>query len=555
MKFKDNYKWLSGWIHDYYCDKDGSELIFDINNNDYFECPVCHYKYDDKKRKNAWITKYRYTIFGNLEKYSEKYILEKNDKYLRFIESALGYYSSNYDKFLIHNKDGNIFNDYNNESNRCGKITAQGLNEAMISIQIVNCINNISEYLNDDIKQAVFNKLFKEIYKLLKPQVNKIHNIKCYEICAIGMMGIISKNSEMIDFAFNSPYSLYTQLDNGITNDYFWFEGSFHYHFFVLKPILQLLNIAQKYNYDIPQKYYEIARNMLIQCYKCSFSDCSLPSPNDGWPNRNLSDYLQVYILGNQIFKNEFSDIIKSIGDMKNKFDTTIHMSDTGFSVLKNEYWNIFIKYKDNDLSHAHPDKLNIEIKHKNTFLTHDLSTSGYGSNISKEFYKKTYSHNTIVIDGKDQDLECESTIKLHNNNIIDVKVKNVYNGVAMARKIELSSNRINDQIIVEYSGNKKVDYLFHSDAKLISKFAYEKVKTFKEYPYLKNIKRVIHKDYVILEWKLDNEIISSKIDLKNKQLFICESPSNPDINKRITLIVRCCNNSNILFNIKWEVI
>lgn len=102
MEFNDNYRWLSGWIHDYYCDKDGSELIFD---------------------------------------------------------------------------------NYNNESNRCGKITAQGLNEAMISIQMINCINNVSDYLNNNIKQASFSKLFKEIYKLLKPQVNKIHNMlrnMCY---------------------------------------------------------------------------------------------------------------------------------------------------------------------------------------------------------------------------------------------------------------------------------------------------------------------------------------------------------------------------------------
>lgn len=71
-----------------------------------------------------------------------------------------------------------------------------------------------------------------------------------------------------------------------------------------------------------------------------------------------------------------------------------------------------------------------------------------------------------------------------------DVKIKNIYNDVSISREIELLSNVINDQIIVGYTGNEKVDYLFHSDAKLISKFDYEKVKTFKEYPYLKNIKK-----------------------------------------------------------------
>lgn len=553
MNFRDDYKLLSGWIHNYYCDKDGAELIFDINNNDYFKCPICNRKYDDEKRKNAWVIKYRYKIFETLEKYSEEYLIKKNDKYLKFIENALSYYSSNYDNFLIHDKDGNIFDDYVNKSNKCGKITAQGLNEAMISIQMVNCISNVEKYLRKDIKYEVFNKLFKEIFKLLSPQINKIHNINCYEVCAIGMMGIISKNNEMIDFAFNSPYSFYKQLDNGTTSDYFWFEGSFHYHLFVLKPILELLRIAQKYNYDVPQRYYEISKHMLIQSYKSSFNDCSLPSPNDGWPNRSLLNYLQIYKLGNEIFKGAFSDIIKSINDKKNIYNITMHCIDSGFSNLKNYYVNIFIKYKNNDFIHAHPDKLNIEIKCGNAFLTHDLSTSGYGSNISKKYYKKTYAHNTIIIDGDDQNLECKSIVRLADGNTIDVKIENIYNNVNASRKIQLSPNIINDQIFVEYMGNKNVDYIFHCDAKLITEVSYKDIESFKEYPYFKNFKEVDYQDYIVLKWQLDNKMILNKIDLNDKKLFICESPDNPGTHNRTTLIIRASKGNDISFNTIWE--
>ncbi len=52
-----------------------------------------------------------------------------------------------------------------------------------------------------------------------------------------------------------------------------------------------------------------------------------------------------------------------------------------------------------------------------------------YLHHISKEFYRKTYSHNTIVVDGKDQNLKCESSIKLHNDNIFDVNIKDIYIG------------------------------------------------------------------------------------------------------------------------------
>lgn len=551
MIFNDNYEWISGWIHDYYCDRDGSELIFDLNNNKYFECPICNFKYTDEKRKKAWITKYRYKIFKLLEDYSKKYLENKNEEILTYIEEALNYYSLNYDKFKIHNKDGEIF-DAINTSNRCGRITAQGLNEAMISIQVVNCINNISSYLDYETKKNVFNLLFFQIYELLKPQINKIHNICCYEMCAIAMMGIISNNKEMLEFAFNSPYSFYNQLDKGITKDYFWFEGSFHYHFFVLKPILELLKLAKTYDFDISEKYYNICKMMLIQGFKCSFDDCSLPSPNDGWPNRHLSDYIDVYNLGNELFNDEFSNIKKFINDKTNTMGTN-HFIDSGFSILKNEHWNIFVKYKDNNINHAHPDKLNIEIKNGNDFLTHDLSTSGYGSDISKNFYKKSYSHNTIVIDGNNQNLECETIIDSSSENMIDIRTKNVYDNVNISRKIQLLSNEIVDEIKV-YNCNKNVDYFFHCDANLITKLDFNDIESFKEYAYLKNIKEVNFKnDDIILEWNLNDKVIISKINLKNKKLYICDSPDNPNIKNRTTLIIRSNNEERISFKIEWE--
>lgn len=554
MTFTDDYEWVSGWIHDYYCDKDGSALIFDLNNNKYFECPVCNLRYTDEKRKRAWITKYRYKIFNLLENYSKKFLedVKKYRKLLIFIEDALNYYSLNYDKFSIHNKDGEIFVTIINPSNKCGRIMAQGLNEAMISIQIVNCINNINSYLEDKTKKNVFNLLFSQIYELLKPQINKIHNICCYEICAIAMMGIISNNKEMLEFAFNSSYSFYNQLDKGITKDSFWFEGSFHYHFFVLKPILELLKLARVYNFDIPEKYYTIGKMMLIQGFKCSFNDCSLPSPNDGWPNRQLLDYLEVYNLGNDLFNGEIPHIIKRISTKMNKIGT-IHCIETGFSMIKNKYWDIFIKYKDHNINHAHPDKLNIEIKNNNKFLTHDLSTSGYGSNISNDYYKQSYSHNTIVIDGKNQNLACDTIVSSYSENMIDVNVKNAYENVNISRKIQLVSKKFIDEIKIDYC-EKNVDYFFHCDAKLITKLNFKENVSFEEYPYLKNSKEVnLKSDNIILEWKLNDKILVSKIDLKNKKLYICDSPDNPNLKNRTTLIIRSHNKEKNLFIIEWK--
>lgn len=550
MTFRDNYKYISGWIHDYYCDKDGAELIFERDNSDLFECPLCHYKYQDEKRKRAWITKNRYYIFDLLEEYSKKYLEDKDLEKLLYIIDSLNYYSLNYDKFVIHDKNGTIYNNLSN-AKRSGRITAQGLNEAMVMMKVVNAISNLNAYLNKETKDNILKLLFPQVFALLKPQVKKIHNIDCYLICTIGAMGILSNNKEMLDFAFNSENSFYKELNIGVTKDYFWFEGSFHYHFFILKPILELLKLAKKHKYLIPNKYYDIVKKMLINSFKISFSDTTLPSPNDGWPNRSLEDYLEVFKLGNEVFDNAFQDIINSINKKQNN-TPTVHYFNSGFSNLKNKYWNVFIKYQDINYNHSHPDKLNIEIKLQNDFLTHDLATSGYGSKISQEYYKKTYSHNTIVIDGNNDFNESTSQINSNTENMIDVPINNIIPDVNATRCITINNKSISDYVKVEIKSNHTIDYIFHSDAKLVTKLDNFSFCNFKDYPYFKNIKKINTQDKEIsLEWTLNDKKIISRINLENKDLFICDSPDNPNIKNRTILVIK---NNDKDYNPKFEI-
>lgn len=473
---------------------------------------------------------------------------------MEFIKNTLQYYADNYDKFPLHDKNGNIFEENEAKPNNLGKITSQGLNEAMITLQIAHTVNNVKDYLSDELKSNIF-KLFGKIYNLLKPQVDKIHNIQFYEICAIAIMGILSNNKEMMDFAFSSKYSFYQQLDLGVTADYFWYEGSFHYHLFVLKPILEVLKLAKEYRYNIPLKYQVMIKKMLLQAFKCSFNDCSLPSPNDGWPNRQLKDYYDVFKLGNQVFNNDFVEILNDIKLHKNN-NQTIHCLNSGFSIIKNNYWNIFIKYQNVNCSHAHFDTLNVEIKQDNLFLTHDLSTSGYGCKLSKEYYKKTYCHNTISINGENQNINCNSIVNYYSENKLEVTSKNIYDNVNATREITINDHILTDKLIVNAQKEEIIDYLFHSDARLISKLEWIKCPNFKEYPYFTNVQKIIFpKKIIILEWLLGKKRITSEINLNNKDLYICCSPDNPNLYARTTLLIRSKSfNKEEVFSIKWTL-
>ncbi len=74
----------------------------------------------------------------------------------------------------------------------------------------------------------------------MAPQAVAIHNISCWSLSAIGVMGLAMHDQEMIDYAFKSQFNMHEQLKKGVTKDGFWYEGSIHYNFFLLEGVSYL---------------------------------------------------------------------------------------------------------------------------------------------------------------------------------------------------------------------------------------------------------------------------------------------------------------------------
>ncbi len=51
-----------------------------------------------------------------------------------------------------------------------------------------------------------------------------------------------------------------------------------------------------------------------------------------------------------------------------------IHSPTSNFAMLRNNNWNVFVKYGLNGKSHAHPDIMNIEVMYKDQRISRDLS-------------------------------------------------------------------------------------------------------------------------------------------------------------------------------------
>ena len=594
--FKDDPSVISEWGHYYFCNYDGGRLIYDRKNPKSHKCEICGKNYTDEVYDGVWTYFYRNEAILTAWKAAALYAYDKNQHYLDILMKIIGFYAKNYTKFVIHNKERERFLSVEEMTWGCGRILPQGLNESIITIRMIQALEIVKNDLPKLFLDEIYNSMFKEIFKLLKPQVNQIHNIRCWNNSAIAVMGFFFNDKEMIDFAFNGEYNIIRQIKEGVTKDGFWYEGSIHYNFFTLEGITPALLFSSIYNYDFDLEAKNIIRNMFISAYNYAFTNLYLPNPNDGWPSINLKTYSYIYSVAAKVFNSdkEIVNILKNI--LNNKYPrTTLPLSKpyyinneiafeqlllntdmdihnynivsqktlnfpmSNFGMLRNESMNVFVKYGLNGPSHAHPDIINIEVMHKDGMISRDISNAGYISLLCNEWHRRSLAHNTIIMNG--QDITSRSpgkTLKYSKNHII-CEALNVYDGVNEIREIKLLKNGFSDIVQIESKNDGVFDYVFHLENDISLKMSNDFIPSdlgFKEngYQYVKNVMKYNKKtDFLTLEAKRSNQNIVIDLDLKEHELYIVKTMDNPVNKERTTIIIRG-NGKNICYKMTLRI-
>ena len=118
--------------------------------------------------------------------------------------------------------------------------------------------------------------------------------------------------------------------------------------------------------------------------------------------------------------------------------------------MLRNDSWNVFLKYGLNGRSHAHPDIMNIEVMYKNLRLSRDLSNAGYQSRLCNEWHRKTLAHNTVCWNGTDITSVEPGKCLLFENDRVRCKAENVYEGIDYTRELKITENSVLDYFQAE---------------------------------------------------------------------------------------------------------
>tara|TARA_R110001606_G_scaffold192261_1_gene340062 strand:- start:1458 stop:2507 length:1050 start_codon:yes stop_codon:yes gene_type:complete len=193
---------------------------------------------------------------------------------------------------------------------------------------------------------------------------------------------------------YNKGYSiLKVELEEQILDDGAHFELSPMYHQIILHRILDSINLIRLNPWKddtLLNLLIEKAKLMLSWLKNVAYKDGSIPMVNDSaynitFSSKDLLDYAQKLNI-------EFN---------------TINLGASGYRKINNEAYELFLDVgnigPDYQPGHAHSDTFSFELMSKGRPFIVDTGTSTYEKNTIRQLERDTSSHNTVMINDKNQ--------------------------------------------------------------------------------------------------------------------------------------------------------
>ena len=555
--FNDAPERVSGWLHDYVCDKCSSLLQFKIDGGDYacnsFTCPKCGRILSGKKYLEAWTYQYRRWFAEQIMNVALRTDLEEA---VEFLQTYIDFYADHYLEFQLHG-----------EHIGKGRIMSQSLDEAVFSINLLKAVFFCKTHIESDVLEKWYLKLFRPMAEMLKGQVDSIYNISVWIQCSIAMTGLVFEDELLWESSCNGEFGLLNQLEEGCTKDNLWNEGSLHYHFYVLEALtaLSAVLIKTKPGHPIISKI----KKMYFAPLALSSDGWELPSLNDGWKPITLSTYgdqiiQAAYLTNDERLRKLSCRIIREdpallnnpcvravLQNQKNEMSLAF---DDHVAIVERPFW-MTLKSGSIKTIHSHYDCLSITLEP----VSKDLGTPGYGSSLTKKWYRHALSHSCVAIDGQQLPASPDNYCTLTDTKVSAFSFTREGNDVIRAERcLEPNLDYVTDRTRIDTRHAHVFDWIFHGSSELIMhmkkhsavlKELNDSYHLFEDV-YIVDCERAFFAEYVVNnDWAIGLEI-----QLPEKSgVYVAKTPGNPSDEKRNTILVRVDGSSiNIEARYHW---
>ncbi len=311
-----------------------------------------------------------------------------------------------------------------------GKVGCQTLDEATWLIPLVHGADLIWPTLSEEQRGLLATGIFlPAVREVILPHRMGVHNIQCWKNSAVGLVGFLLGDEELIAAAIDDPKQGYwEQSSKGVSPDGVWWEGAWGYHFYTLSALWPLCEAAHNCGRNL---YGPELKRLFQGPLVFATPHWRLPAFNDSGEValRHLRKPGQwavavpLYELAFARFKDPLFAELLTGDDRENDFALFFgvpqlpevsprqwgpaNYENSGYAILAageglSSTWLCF-KYGPHGGGHGHPDKLNFVLYHRGRMLASDPGTARYGVPIQNGWYRTTLAHNTLTVDERSQ--------------------------------------------------------------------------------------------------------------------------------------------------------
>jgi hypothetical protein len=382
------------------------------------KCDLCGTVYSGYPYDDVYLSTIHDAYSRDVKSLGLAYRLSGDQKYALKAREILLAYADKYDSYPLH--------DINGKPNvGGGKIGPQTLDESTWLIPATQGADLIWDTLSDADKTQISNKLLRPAAQVIRQHKMSIHNIQCWKNSAVGLVGLLINDSELVAEAVNGPVGFKQQIEKGISADGQWYEGAWGYHFYTMNAVVPLTEAGARcglnlYEYQAPNS--RSFKKMFDGPLHFAMPNLVLPAFNDSStvdvkPQQALYEtafarygdarYAEVLKYGKRDSLEALLLGAKALPDALNIPSTSQNYPATGYAILQNNpgpnaTW-LCLKYGPHGGGHGHPDKLNFVLYSRGQILGIDPGTARYGIPIQEEWYKTTLAHNTLTVDESNQ--------------------------------------------------------------------------------------------------------------------------------------------------------
>lgn len=367
--------------------------------------------YHDEEDASAYmITEEHYRLSRGADACGIVYQMTGDESYGLAAKGILLQYAESYLTYERHDKYGNT----GEKAKTGGRATAQAINEAKWIIPLARAYDTTFDLFGPNERERVEARLFRPAAELIGANNEGKHNHQAWYNAGVGVIGFLLRDPDMVKYAVYGPDNGFLfQMRASIGNDGMWYEGSGHYHFYTMDPLVSLAEAAAFSGIDLYEN--DALRSFFRFPGLYAGTSGLIPVINDGRRVDITLDerarFLEVayYRLrdpglvpalraGNRA---TWQALLYGVEDLPEPAETGAGSALLGEALAVLRAGDLFATLNGRPYSggHSHYDKLSITIQAEGRVIAPDSGSIKYRNPAQDAYFKSTSAHNTVVKD------------------------------------------------------------------------------------------------------------------------------------------------------------